>query len=122
MKREPHSKHTFAITDCKLIATWSDGKTEDLSATLPDYLREEIERYLDEMDDLRTQHPEDYSVVMEGEAMKVKVYFEGNAGAHMAAQFDEDETYMACLPALETLAKSKGYIVTESVNYEGESK
>jgi hypothetical protein len=60
MKREPHSKFTFAITDCKLLATWNDGVVEDLSASLPDYLREEIERYLDEMDDLRTQNPEEY--------------------------------------------------------------
>jgi hypothetical protein len=66
MNREPHSKYTHAIVECKLIATWNDGKTEDLSATLPDYLREEIERYLDEMDDLRTQNPEDYSLTMEG--------------------------------------------------------
>jgi hypothetical protein len=62
MKREPHSKFTHAIVDCKLIATWSDGKTEDLSATLPDYLREEIDRYLDEMDDLRTQDPTNYNM------------------------------------------------------------
>jgi len=65
MKREPHSKYTHAITDCKLVVTWNDGAVEDLSPTLPDYLREEIERYLDEMEDLRTQHPEDYSLVME---------------------------------------------------------
>jgi len=50
--------------------------------------------------------------------MKVTVYFEAPTGSHIVAQFDEEETYMACLPALEILAKSKGYIVTESVNYE----
>ena len=50
--------------------------------------------------------------------MKITVYFEAKAGAHIVAQFDEEETYMACLPALETLAKSKGYIVTESMDYE----
>jgi len=61
MKREPHSKYTFAITDCKLLVTWNDGKIEDLSPTLPDYLREEIERYLDEMDDLRTDRPDEYT-------------------------------------------------------------
>ena len=60
MKREPHSKFTHAIVDCKLTVTWNDGKVEDLSATLPEYLREEIERYLDELDDLRTEYPEDY--------------------------------------------------------------
>jgi ornithine carbamoyltransferase len=55
--------------------------------------------------------------------MKVSVYFEAKSGAHMIAQFDEEAIYMTCLPALETLAKSKGYIVTESVNYEeGETK
>lgn len=47
--------------------------------------------------------------------MKVIVYFEAKAGSHIVAQFDEEETYMACLPALEALAKSKGYIVTESI-------
>ena len=40
------------------------------------------------------------------------------AGAHVVAQFDEESTYMACLPALEQLAASQGYIVTESVTYE----
>ena len=60
MKREPHSKDTHAIVDCKLTVTWNDGVTEDLSPTLPDYLREEIERYLDEMDDLRTSG--DYNI------------------------------------------------------------
>ena len=54
--------------------------------------------------------------------MKVTVYFEARSGAHVVAQFDEEETYMACLPSLETLAESKGYVVTESVDYEGENK
>jgi len=62
MKREPHSKFTHAIVDCKLTVTWNDGKVEDLSATLPEYLREEIERYLDELDDLRTEYPADYAM------------------------------------------------------------
>lgn len=60
MKREPHSKYTHAIIDCKLTVTWNDGVVEDLSPTLPDYLREEIERYLNEMDDLRTHG--DYTI------------------------------------------------------------
>jgi hypothetical protein len=50
--------------------------------------------------------------------MKVAVYFECPTGAHMVAQFDEEATYMACLPALEALAKTKGYIVTESLDFE----
>lgn len=49
--------------------------------------------------------------------MKVTVYFEAKAGAHMVAQFDEEETYLACFPALEQLAMLKGYIVTESMDY-----
>jgi len=53
-----------------------------------------------------------------GNQMKVAVYFEAKAGAHMVAQFDEEATYMACLPALEKLAKTNGYIVTESLDYE----
>jgi len=49
--------------------------------------------------------------------MKVTVFFEANAGAHVVAQFDEESTYMACLPALEKLAESQGYTVTESLDY-----
>ena len=50
----------------------------------------------------------------------ITVYFEARSGAHIVAQFDSEETYMACLPALQALATSKGYIVTESKgeNYE----
>jgi hypothetical protein len=50
----------------------------------------------------------------EEEASRITVYFEAKAGAHQVAQFDSEETYMACLPALEKLAESKGYVVTES--------
>ena len=50
--------------------------------------------------------------------MKVTVYFETKTGSHIVAHFDEEETYAACLPSLEKLAKSKGYIVTESLDYE----
>jgi hypothetical protein len=50
--------------------------------------------------------------------MKVAVFFEAKGGSHIVAQFDEEATYMACLPALEALAESQGYIVTESLDYE----
>ena len=50
--------------------------------------------------------------------MKVTVFFEAKAGSHIVAQFDEESTYMACLAALEALAESQGYIVTESLDYE----
>lgn len=52
--------------------------------------------------------------------MRVTVYFETKTGSHRVAQFDEEETYMVCLASLESLAKSKGYIVTESLDCEGE--
>ena len=45
----------------------------------------------------------------------ITVYFEAKAGAHIVAQFDSEETYMACFPALEQLAMLKGYTITESV-------
>ena len=48
----------------------------------------------------------------------VTVYFEAKTGAHIVAQFDKDATYAACFPALERLAQSQGYIVTESLNEE----
>lgn len=60
MKREPHSKYTFAITEFRLQATWNDGVVEDLTPCLPEALLKEIAQYLTDMDDLRTQDPEAY--------------------------------------------------------------
>lgn len=40
----------------KLVIEWSDGKTEDLANVLPEYLREELEVYFDELEDLRQEH------------------------------------------------------------------
>lgn len=60
MKREPRSEE-YGIVDCKVIITWNDGRVEDLSPDLPEYLSEEIEQYLDELDDLRNCDPEDYN-------------------------------------------------------------
>jgi len=54
----------------------------------------------------------------------ITVYFEARAGAHVVAQLDSEETYMACFPALEQLAMLKGYTITESVDestFQGES-
>jgi hypothetical protein len=44
------------ITLAKLVIKWSDGKTEDLASVLPEYLREELEVYFDELEDLRLEH------------------------------------------------------------------
>jgi hypothetical protein len=60
MKREPHSKYTHAIVEIKLTVTWNDNKVEDLTPYLPPELRANIEEYLVEMDDLRTQNPANY--------------------------------------------------------------
>jgi len=60
MKREPHSKYTHAIVEVKLTVTWSDGIVEDLTPHLPPELSANIEEYLTEMDDLRTQNPANY--------------------------------------------------------------
>ena len=51
--------------------------------------------------------------------MKIKVYFEAPAGAHEIAEFYDEVLYMACVPALEDKAKAQGYVLTESVTYEG---
>jgi hypothetical protein len=60
MKREPHSKYTFAITNFKLEVKRNDGEIEDLTPFLPEYLLKEIEQQLTDMDDLRTQDSEAY--------------------------------------------------------------
>lgn len=51
--------------------------------------------------------------------MTVSVYFETERPkyAELVAKFDSEETYHACLPALEELAKKHNFdIVTESLN------
>lgn len=53
--------------------------------------------------------------------MKITVYFEAPAGAHVVALFFDEETYMCCVPALEARARDQGYEVSESVNYEEET-
>jgi hypothetical protein len=44
------------LTLTKLVATWSDGKTEDLVKTLPEYLQDEMNIYFAELADLRAEH------------------------------------------------------------------
>ena len=47
----------------------------------------------------------------------VKVYFEMDGShAELIAIFDDEDTYIACLPALEKLRKKHGFdMVTESI-------
>jgi len=49
--------------------------------------------------------------------MTVRVYFESNKGtwAEEVATFEHEEHYIACLPALEALAKLQNAFVSESV-------
>jgi hypothetical protein len=49
----------------------------------------------------------------------VRVYFETDGYAELVAIFDSEETYFACSEALETQAKTNGFLyVTESVDEE----
>jgi len=46
----------------------------------------------------------------------VKVYFETSVYAELVAIFDNEETYLACFPALEKLMKRDGFeFISESV-------
>jgi hypothetical protein len=57
-KREPRTDELGIIKyDVKI--TWSDGRTENLSPDLPEYLAKEIEQYLDELEDLRNEQGDD---------------------------------------------------------------
>jgi len=46
----------------------------------------------------------------------VKVYFEKNNHAEVVANFDSEQLYLICLPALEAEAKKQNKILTESIS------
>ena len=46
----------------------------------------------------------------------VKVFFESNSHAEQVAVFEEEDLYMACLPALEEQAEKDRMVVTESID------
>lgn len=48
----------------------------------------------------------------------IKVYFESNSHAELVATFESEEVYALCISTLEKDAKSKGMILTESVEEE----
>lgn len=58
------------ITRCTLNFKWSDGATESMWENLPEYLRIEIDRYLEELVDLRNQEPENYAFINEKGVVK----------------------------------------------------
>lgn len=46
----------------------------------------------------------------------IRVYFESNIHAELIATFESEESYTACLPALEKLASKQGMIVTDHLD------
>ena len=48
----------------------------------------------------------------------INVYFESTSHADLVAQFDNEETYMACVEVLDRLDYENHMIVTESVTEE----
>ena len=48
----------------------------------------------------------------------VKAYMESGRHAQLVAIFDDEDTYTACKPILEKLAKDANMFVTESVECE----
>jgi hypothetical protein len=48
-------------------------------------------------------------------ALSVKVYFEYGCCADLVAMFQNEETYEACLPELEKLAKKWGATISEAI-------
>jgi hypothetical protein len=46
--------------------------------------------------------------------MSIKVYMEHGACATFIATFEDEDTYMACLPALEALAAENNSTISES--------
>ena len=47
------------ITSFKLVITWDDGIRENLTHDLPEYLKNEIEAYLQELEELRELQGDD---------------------------------------------------------------
>ena len=60
MKREAHSKFTHNITDFRLQVVWNDGLIEDMTIYLPPEVLHGIREFLVDMDDLRTQNPDQW--------------------------------------------------------------
>ena len=45
----------------------------------------------------------------------VEVYFESRNHAELVATFQDENTYIKCLPVLELIAKENNFIITESI-------
>jgi len=48
------------ITKCLLAFQWEDGEHEAMYEGLPEYLRIEINRYIQELEELRERDPDEY--------------------------------------------------------------
>ncbi len=53
------------INQVKLVFTWDDNKTEAMYTHLPEYLRDQINEYMNELEELRAQVGDDYIFVNE---------------------------------------------------------
>lgn len=51
----------YGIVQYKVIAIWNDGMIEDLAPDLPEALNNELQIYLNELDELRSIEGEDYN-------------------------------------------------------------
>jgi molybdopterin-guanine dinucleotide biosynthesis protein A len=57
MKRDTKTtvQDMHKIAEIKIIATWTDGRTEDLATHMPESLAEQIEIYCDELEEHRAE-------------------------------------------------------------------
>ena len=53
-----------------------------------------------------------------GKHYAVEVYFESRNHAELVATFQDENTYIKCLPVLELIAKENNFIITESIKDE----
>jgi hypothetical protein len=63
MKRDTETtvQSMHKIAEIKIIATWTDGRTEDLATHMPEPLAEQIEIYCDELEEHRAEVGGDYN-------------------------------------------------------------
>jgi len=63
MKRDIETtvKDMHKIAEIRIIAVWTDGKSEDLASHMPQALSEQIEIYCDELEDHRAEVGDDYN-------------------------------------------------------------
>ena len=63
MKRDTETtvQDMHKIAEIRILATWTDGRVEDLASQMPEPLAEQIEIYCDELEEHRAEVGEDYT-------------------------------------------------------------